>query len=322
MVRRFNPKLQLDKKIVINMPDTHTNPPKSKVPTCHLSNGVKGNIGKTTFAKALVEMYDQAKKLRTIVDMDIWTPNVARVYEKNIVNAWGGGKSNQLEQSSEADFFTRAAAVINDPKKDPQNKAAEKTSQQTITDLLSLEQISLTEDPTQAYLGDRLLEIITADPSIDTICSLPANVDRGIRFWLDQNDIDEQMASGKLPFRLVNWWLTDGSDESMTLLADFIDTYPNIKHVLVLNKGIRTAEPKWDNFLPSNRLTKYFQEGKLKCISLPPLLIDPQLMIKIQQDHLSYVELKKIASRFVTIKVDKWLDTSYKAIKSTELCFT
>jgi hypothetical protein len=299
--------------------------PKIKVPTCHLSNGVKGNIGKTTFAKAMVEMYDQGKKLRTIVDMDIWTPNVARVYAKNIVEAWGGSKSTQPEQSSEADFFARAAAVIDlDPKKDAQNKdkAADKPAQEVITDLLSLEQISLTEDPTQAYLGDRLLEIITADPSIDTICSLPANVDRGIRFWLDQNDIDQQMASGKLPFRLVNWWLTDGSDESMSLLADFIDTYPNIKHVLVLNKGIRTAVPKWDNFLPSNRLTKYFQEGKLKCISLPPLLIDPQLMIKIQHDHLSYVELKKIASSFVTIKIDKWLDTSHKAIKSTDLCFT
>jgi hypothetical protein len=298
--------------------------PKIKVPTCHLSNGVKGNIGKTTFAKAMVEMYDQGKKLRTIVDMDIWTPNVARVYAKNIVEAWGGSKSTKPEQSSEADFFARAAAVIDlDPKKDAQNKdKAAKPAQEVITDLLSLEQISLTEDPTQAYLGDRLLEVITADPSIDTICSLPANVDRGIRFWLDQNDIDQQMANGKLPFRLVNWWLTDGSDESMSLLADFIDTYPNIKHVLVLNKGIRTAVPKWDNFLPSNRLTKYFQEGKLKCISLPPLLIDPQLMVKIQHDHLSYAELKKIASSFVTIKIDKWLDTSYKAIKSSHLCFT
>jgi hypothetical protein len=306
------------------MSDTNPNPPKIKVPTCHLSNGVKGNIGKTTFAKTMVEMYDQSKKLRTIVDMDIWTPNVARVYARNIVDAWGGGKSTHPEQSSEADFFARAAAAVeNDPKKDGQNnKAAEKTSQQAITDLLSLEQISLTEDPTQAYLGDRLLEIITADPSIDTICSLPANVDRGIRFWLDQNDIDQQMAKGKLPFRLVNWWLTDGSDESMSLLADFIDTYPNIKHVLVLNKGIRTAVPKWDNFLPSERLTKYFQEGKLKCISLPPLLIDPQLMIKIQQDHLSYAELTKTASSFAKIKIDKWLEASSKAIQSTDLCFT
>jgi hypothetical protein len=301
---------------VLNSP----NLPKPKVPTCHLSNGVKGNIGKTTFAKTMVEMYDQGKKLRTIVDMDLWTPNVARVYARNIVDAWGGVKSPQPEQSSEADFFARAAAAI-DPKS-LQDKPIEKTSQQKITEMLSLEQISLTEDPTQAYLGDRLLEIITADPSIDTICSLPANVDRGIRFWLDQNDIDQQMGNGKLPFRLVNWWLTDGSDESMSLLADFMDAYPNIRHVLVLNKGIRTAVPKWDNFLPSERLTKYFQEGKLKCISLPPLLIDPQLMIKIQHDYLSYAELKKIASSFVTIKIDKWLDTSYKAIKSTDLCFT
>jgi hypothetical protein len=298
------------------------NPPKPKVPTCHLSNGVKGNIGKTTFAKAMVEMYDHGKKSRTIVDMDIWTPNVARVYAKNIVEAWGGGKSAQPEQSSEADFFARAVAVDNDPKKGEKEKAAEKTSQQVINNLLSLEQISLTEDPTQAYLGDRLLEIITADSSIDTICSLPANVDRGIRFWLDQNDIDQQMANGKLPFRLVNWWLTDGSDESMSLLADFMDTYPNLKHVLVLNKGIRTAVPKWDNFLPSNRLTKYFQEGKLKCISLPPLLIDPQLMIKIHHDHLSYDELKKVASSFAKIKIDKWLEASSKAIQSTDLCFT
>jgi hypothetical protein len=301
------------------------NPPKPKVPTCHLSNGVKGNIGKTTFAKAMVEMYDQGKKSRTIVDMDIWTPNVARVYAKNIVEAWGGGKLTQPKQSSEADFFARAAAVIEiEPKKTAENKdkATEKPSQDAIAELLSLEQISLTEDPTQAYLGDRLLEIITTDPSIDTICSLPANVDRGIRFWLDQNDIDQQMAKGKLPFRLVNWWLTDGSDESMTLLADFMDTYPNIKHVLVLNKGIRTAVPKWDNFLPSERLTKYFQEGKLKCISLPPLLIDPQLMIKIQHDHISYTELTKTASSFAKIKIDKWLEASSKAIQSTDLCFT
>jgi hypothetical protein len=301
---------------VLNSP----NLPKSKVPTCHLSNGVKGNIGKTTFAKTMVEMYDQGKKLRTIVDMDLWTPNVARVYARNIVDAWGGVKSTQPKQSSEADFFARAAAGIEfDPSKD---KSIEKTSQQKITEMLSLEQISLTEDPTQAYLGDRLLEIITADPLIDTICSLPANVDRGIRFWLDQNDIDQQMAKGKLPFRLVNWWLTDGSDESMSLLADFMDTYPNIKHVLVLNKGIRTAVPKWDNFLPSERLTKYFQEGKLKCISLPPLLIDPQLMIKIQHDHISYTELTKTASSFAKIKIDKWLEASSKAIQSTDLCFT
>jgi hypothetical protein len=299
--------------------------PKIKVPTCHLSNGDKGNVGKTMFAKAMLEMYDEAKKPRTVVDMDISTPNVARVYAKNIVDAWRGSKPAQMQQFSEADFFARAAAVMEvEPKKDAQNKenTAEKSKQQVINDLLSLEQITLTEDPDRVYLGDRLLEIITTDPLIDTICSLPANVYGGVRFWLDENDIDQQIAKGKLSFRLVNWWLTDGGDESMSLLADFIDTYPNIKHVLVLNKGIKPAMLKWGNFLPSERLTKYFQEGKLKCISLPPLFIDLQLITKIQQDHTSYTELTKIASPFAKVKIDRWLEGSSSAIQSTGLCFT
>ncbi len=303
--------------------------PKPKIiPTCHLSNGGKGNTGKTTFAKGMANMYNQNNKPWNVVDMDTLFPNFMSVYAMDVVNAWNKKKSTQPQHSSEADFFTRAAArvgneqkvvVENEQKKD---KPAVKTSKGVITDLLSLEQISLTEDPTRSYLGDRLLEIITTDSSIDTICSLPANVDGGIRFWLDENDIDQQIAKGELPFRLINWWLSDGSDESMTLLADFMDSYPNLHHVLVLNKGIKTAMPNWDNFLPSDRLTKYFQEGKLKCISLPPLLIDPQLMTKIQKDHLSYEKLKEIASPIVRVKIDKWLETLHKAIKSTELCFT
>jgi hypothetical protein len=296
---------------------TEQNVSPTKIPTVHITNGEIGGIGKSTFAKILAEFYRSHQQVFTIVDMDASTPNVAQAYARDIVAAWAETRTTPPVGLVINDFFgAKSSSTVKTPTK---KKAVESVN--SIAELLS-EQIVLSAEPSKAYLGDRLLEIITTDPQIDTILSMPAQIDRGLRYWLDKNNIDRHIGSGDLPFQIVNWWVSNGSEESMKLLADFIDSYPHIKHVMVANRGIVTAVPNWRFFTPSARLTKHAQAGNLQGISIELLALDPNLMAQAQREQLTYAEIMDLpkVSSFVRLRIKDWLAESFAVIRATGLC--
>ncbi|MFA9201939.1 MAG: hypothetical protein ACEQSC_00105 [Candidatus Nanopelagicaceae bacterium] len=291
----------------------------TKIPTVHFVNGVVGGVGKSTFSKLVAEMYSQSLQNVNIVDLDGANPNVASVYTKEIVSTWKENRARKQKVAEHDDFFSAKGAATSTTQVKPEVKKA------TVADLLSGEQIVLVDDPAKAYMGDRLLGVINADSSIDTLVSMPSNIDSSFRNWLNKNNIDREVVEiDRFSYRVINWWVTDGSDDSMRLFANFIDDYPEIRHVMVANKGNTSTVTDWDYFTVSERLLEHFKQKRLTAISMGLLSMDSKLSARAQREHLTYSELMNLPNtntyeQFAAIRIRHWLNENFKAIKSTGL---
>ena len=120
------------------------------------------------------------------------------------------------------------------------------------------------EDEKQADKADRIFEYAISKP---TIVSLPSQVHRAVKAWIDRNKLLELGNEYQVDF--VKWFVCNGEYDSVKLFMASLNCYEDrITHVLVRNLGLcdEWSQVEEDESL-QDQITKY----RVKVIDFPKL---------------------------------------------------
>jgi hypothetical protein len=261
--------------------------------------GEKGGVGKTWFSLILIELLRSIfGNIPVIVDMDISTPNIAKIYQKDKYTTWSESKISG--EDSDDDALTKDYSVS------PSNDKDEELN----------EQIFLGDGESAARMGDRLLKIMDTSPQ--SITCLPSQSQKGLNNWLDRNGIGKEGSTSDLIF----WWISDGSFESLDLFQSWIEAYPNLQCCLVLNRGVNvTIWNKYSLHQVNPTLSKKILDKTLKAFFIDAIDIERAITIDIQDKGVSFQDIIENSgdkyNKYFVNRFKIWLDKSFDRIKQT-----
>ena len=259
--------------------------------------GEKGGVGKTWFTYILIELLLQLDRDPTILDLDRTTPNVAKAYLKDMYQQWSSANI-QAERLFE-----------------PIERAESGEDRQVLLKKLLSEQIVLSNNPDDTKNRDKLSEVV--ELSDNTIISLPSQSQLGLCHWLDETDLARLATTT----RIVLFWVSDGSYESLSLLENFMYKYPELQYCLVVNKGIGTSS-QWENYrlgLVNPDLNQMIVKKELKAVVIDKVVLSEELSIRLQRENLTFTEIltNPDINQRVAYRLKTWLERSFTTIKST-----
>jgi CobQ/CobB/MinD/ParA nucleotide binding domain len=277
-----------------------------------ISLGEKGGVGKTWLSLILIELLRSTYgKLPTIIDMDVSTPNIAKIYQKENYATWLNTGVKEAKEAKDKDNDED-----NDIDLDALTKVYSETTDQSgdISELLK-EQIFLGGGES-AEMGDKLLEIMNSSPQ--SVTCFPSQSQKGLNKWLDDNGIGKSKTDSNMIF----WWVSDGSFESLELFQNFIKKYPHLKCCLVLNRGVNVRIwNKYSLHQMNPTLSEKIADKTLKAIFIDAIDIERTIMIDIQNKGVSFQDIiENKGDRYNKYFVNRfkiWLEKSFKAIKKT-----
>ncbi len=276
-----------------------------KKPTSlHLSFAKYGRVGKSTWLKLLIEYMLHKKKPHIIVDTDRETPNVARAYTPEILELWAGNKvvkdNESIDELLLDDLFTPL-------------DTSPKTNVEEIDSLLA-EQILFSDDNRTEYLTRNLVSL--SKFGRDILVNLPANVYQPVCDFISTNNLHR---SAKI--QLFNWWVSNGSDESLELFLELQAKFPQAKHILVLNQGNFQYVYDWKRFQFPKQLSKQlcalYNTHQIKVVRMPFLSVEPSFWQS--QEFVPYHKIVKDESidEFVRDAIQVWTIKAMEAIEKT-----
>jgi hypothetical protein len=256
--------------------------------TLHISNANDGGVGKSTLARLLVEYYRHHHSSNyVLVDADP-KMDVAVAYAPDLYAKW------EQKSGVSTNFFELSAAAV---------QVAE-------TEDLLAEQILVSSDPTYSYLGDRLLQLACQK---DVILVQPSNNLSGLMAWLDDNNINQRQDR---QFQVVSWWLSHGTQRGQDAFVNFVNRYPNLNHVFVINQGITSAVPNWSRFQLQPRIGDLLGQQQVKLAQLTRFRSDPAIVARVEQGE-SFERVIKTLHPEIGNKVQYWLETNWSSLKAT-----
>jgi hypothetical protein len=275
-----------------------------------ISLGEKGGVGKTWFSLILIELLRSIYgELPTIIDMDISTPNIAKIYQKENYATWLNTGVEEIKEAKDKD-----SDKDNDIDLDALTKVYSETIDQSgdVSELLK-EQIFLGGGES-AEMGDKLLEIMNSSPQ--SVTCFPSQSQKGLNKWLDDNEIGKSKTDSNMIF----WWVSDGSFESLELFQNFIEKYPYLKCCLVLNRGVNVRIwNKYSLYQMNSTLSKKVADKTLQAIFIDAIDIDRTIMIDIQNKGVSFQDIienkEERYNKYFVNRFKIWLEKSFKAIK-------
>jgi hypothetical protein len=264
----------------------------------HLSFAKYGRVGKSTWLKLLIEYMLEKKKQHIIVDTDKETPNVARAYTPEILDVWAGNKvTNESLDNLLFDDLTASAA--NTP-----------TTIQARIDTLLAEQIVFSDDNRTEYLTRNLLSL--SKFSRDVLVNLPANVYQPVCDFITTNNLHR---SSKI--KLFNWWVSNGSEESLNLFVETQAKFPQAKHILVLNHGNFQYVYDWKRFRLSKPIADLYHRHLIKIVRMPFLSVEPGFWQS--QESVPYHKIigDNAIDEFVRDAIETWTIKAFDEIEQT-----
>jgi hypothetical protein len=264
----------------------------------HLSFAKYGRVGKSTWLKLLIEYMLEKKKQHIIVDTDKETPNVARAYTPEILDVWAGNKvTNESLDNLLLDDLTASAATT-------------PTTIQARIDTLLAEQIVFSDDNRTEYLTRNLLSL--SKFGRDVLVNLPANVYQPVCDFITTNNLHR---SSKI--KLFNWWVSNGSEESIDLFVETQAKFPQAKHILVLNQGNFQYVYDWKRFRLSKPISDLYQSGCIKIVRMPFLSVEPGFWQS--QESVPYHDIirNNAIDEFVRDAIETWTIKAFDEIEQT-----
>jgi hypothetical protein len=262
----------------------------------HLSFAKYGRVGKSTWLKLLIEYMLEKKKQHIIVDTDKETPNVARAYTPEILDVWAGNKvTNESLDNLLLDDLTASAATT-------------PTTIQARIDTLLAEQIVFSDDNRTEYLTRNLLSL--SKFGRDVLVNLPANVYQPVCDFITTNNLHR---SSKI--KLFNWWVSNGSEESIDLFVETQAKFPQAKHILVLNQGNFQYVYDWKRFRLSKPISDLYQSGCIKIVRMPFLSVEPGFWQS--QESVPYHDIirNNAIDEFVRDAIETWTIKAFDDIE-------
>jgi hypothetical protein len=267
------------------MTATQIKPEKPKLPetavipgTIHLSFAKFGRTGKSTFLKLLIEYFIAVDKPYLVVDTDAETPDVAKAYTPDLLNSWL--KGDTMNNGSVDSIF----APTPSPSKSSQ------------TDSLLIDQIVFSKDNRDEHLTRNLLSL--AQLGNDVLVNLAANVYTPVCNFIENNPTDVQF---------VNWWVSNGSTASLDLFIETQARFPDMTHILVLNKGMHDFVDKWDKYRLPSEIINLYNDGKVKVAMIPFLSINKSLWESLQETPYNKIIQDKSIDSVTRGAIETWI---------------
>jgi hypothetical protein len=264
------------------------------IPSFHFSFSKHGRVGKSTCLKLLIEyMLDQGKE-HIIVDTDIETPNVAQAYYPDILKSWV--KAPKTEEPIK-NLFNQGSKKVETPKTEAEQVKA-----------LLAEQIVFSADNRTEYLTRNLLSLSKFGK--DVLINLPANVYNPVCDFISSNNLHQ---SPKV--KLFNWWVSNGSEESLELFVETQARFPEATHILVLNQGNFQYIYDWKRFKLQENIEKLYKAGKMKIMVMPFLSVEP--IFWQSKDSVPYSDIVGDTSidEFVRGAIQTWMTKAFTSIE-------
>jgi hypothetical protein len=263
----------------------------------HFSFSKHGRIGKSTCLKLLIEYMLEQGKEHIIVDADIETPNVAQAYCPDVFNSWV--KAPKIEEPIK-NLFNQSSKKVEAPRTEAEQVKA-----------LLAEQIVFSADNRTEYLTRNLLSLSKFGK--DVLINLPANVYNPVCDFISSNNLHR---SPKV--KLFNWWVSNGSEESLELFIETQAKFPEATHVLVLNQGNFQSVYDWKRFKLQENIGKLYKAGQMKIMVMPFLSVEP--IFWQSKDSVPYSDIVRDTSidEFVRGAIQTWMNKAFKSIEQAD----
>ena len=120
------------------------------------------------------------------------------------------------------------------------------------------------EDERQADLADPIFDWAMSQP---VIVSLPSQVHRAVKKWIDNNDLIE--LGHKHGVKFCKWFVCNGEYDSVNLFVQSLNSYdPRMTQILVKNLGLCED---WEQVDEDETVQKAIKKSKAKVINFPKL---------------------------------------------------
>jgi len=165
------------------------------------------------------------------------------------------------------------------------------------------------ENEKQADQADRIFEMATEQP---VIVSLPSQVHRSVKGWIERNKLFE--LSDEYGVNFCKWFVSNGEYDSVKLFCSSLDAYgSNIAHILVRNLGLCDDWSQIDN---DPELQKLLKKYKVKVIDFPKLSHKERYTINKEQMRLDKARDYKEFGILGKQRVVNFLKSAYSAFDS------
>ena len=170
----------------------------------------------------------------------------------------------------------------------------------------------LSEDEKQADKADRIFEMAIDKP---VIVSLPSQVHRSMKAWIDHNHLFQVGQECDVSF--CKWFVCNGEYDVVKLFLTSLDCYQDqMIHVFVRNFGLCDD---WSAIDADASVQKLIKKYRVKVIDFPKLGHSEKYIIN--QNQLSFDEARQYQGlKFLARqRVVNFLKSAYKAFDSTGL---
>lgn len=168
----------------------------------------------------------------------------------------------------------------------------------------------LSENEKQAHKADRIFELALSKP---LIVSLPSQVHKPLRTWIENNELLEIGENYNVRFQ--KWFVSNGEFDSIKLFTKSVNYYgEKIPHILVRNFGLCD---EWGQIDDDVEVQESIKNYNVKVIDFPKLGHNERYLIN--KGQLSFGDARE--SKDLTIlgkqRVINFLNSAYAAFDST-----
>ncbi len=169
-----------------------------------------------------------------------------------------------------------------------------------------------TEDEKQADKADRIFELAMKKP---VIVSLPSQVHRAVKSWIDRNKLLSLGSEYGVGF--CKWFVCNGEYDSIKLFLASLNCYQNnLTHILVRNNGVCD---EWEPIEEDPEVQKLIKQYKVKVIDFPKL--GHRERYTLAQKRLKFDEARRYKDFGVLgqQRVVNFLKAAYTAFESADV---
>jgi hypothetical protein len=135
---------------------------------------------------------------------------------------------------------------------------------------------------------------------------------------IESNDFKTALAREiKTSFDLFNWWVSNGSEESLDLFVETQAKFPQAKHILVLNQGNFQYIYDWKRFRLSKPIADLYHRHLIKIVRMPFLSVEPGFWQSKESVPYHKIIGDNTIDEFVRDAIETWTIKAFDEIEQT-----
>ena len=262
--------------IEANLPESPT-PPESKKIISNVVISSDGGAGKSTTARMLCARHEKKGVVYKLIDADP-KMDVCNSYAPELYRRWSNAE-DYLDVGNDDSDLMKTQIQLYDTK------------------------VTVGGED----FGDRLLSLCCVN---NTITNLPGNSLQALYSWIDSNYLSDR----ELPFDLVFWWVSNGSQADQEAFAKFASQHPKFKHCIVFNEYHAND---WAKFKPISTVTDLIEKNMAREMRLLPQRNRDN--VRIIESGKTFQQLVDSMHPFMGETLSLWMNKNWTNLEETGL---